>query len=101
LHSLVREAAESENGCLAAVAHSSYLKVLLLCLQDISLFEYSVLKQDNCCINVLDLKKNGATRTLNGKSKLIGTRVPSDFAMKIPLGKVVRVNENRHLVGLK
>lgn len=101
LHSLVEQASESENNCLAAVAHSSYLRVLLLSLQDKSLLEYSVMQQGNCCINVLDLKKNGAVRTLTGRSILVGTRAPSDFSMKTPLGNVVRVNEIRHLIGVK
>jgi broad specificity phosphatase PhoE len=101
LHSLVEQAAETENSCLAAITHSSYLRVLLLCLQDKSLLEYSVMQQGNCCINVLDLKKNGATRTLTGKSILVGARAPSDFVMKTSLGNVVRVNEIRHLIGVK
>jgi broad specificity phosphatase PhoE len=101
LHSLVEQAAESENNCLAAVAHSSYLRVLLLCLQDKSLLEYSIIKQGNCCINVLDLKKNGDTRTLTDRSKLVGARAPRDFAMKTPIGNVVRVNEIRHLIGVE
>jgi broad specificity phosphatase PhoE len=100
-HSLVEQAAESENSCLAAVAHSSYLRILLLCLQDKSLLEYSVMQQGNCCINVLDLKKNGDTRTLTGRSLLVGTRAPLDFAMKTPVGNVIRVNEIRHLVGVQ
>jgi broad specificity phosphatase PhoE len=101
LRLLVENAAASESRSIAAIAHSGYLKVLLLCLQDNSLLQYSVLEQKNCCINVLDLKKDGSSRLLNGMSKVLGSRAPLDLAVSIPVGNVLRINESRHLIGIK
>ena len=63
----------SENGgTLFAVSHSTFLRMLLATLLDISLGEAALLEQRNGCINVLDVNVEGMTETIGPKSNLFG-----------------------------
>jgi len=48
LNTLVSTASQTETGCIAAVAHSAYLRMLLATVSDISLLSAYQLKQANC-----------------------------------------------------
>jgi broad specificity phosphatase PhoE len=82
---------ETTTGSLAAVAHSSYLRLLLGAVSGFSLFSATSL-QANCCINVIDFPRP-ATR-------LRVRRPSSDQSIALSTGKVIRVNETRHLTSL-
>jgi broad specificity phosphatase PhoE len=97
---LAQEAEKSSNGCVAAVSHSTYLRILLGLVLDQSLLEMADRKIVNGGITVLDVKRDGLSRRLEPKPKLLGgalSTVPSDFRLDIPVCDVVRINEMRHL----
>ena len=121
LQTLVSTASQTETGCIAAVAHSAYLRMLLATVSDISLLSAYQLKQDNCCVNVLDFNRqvtsssSGIISTINQTRDLMhrhGTvsllsvpmgqarvsQLPLDLG--IPDGRVERINETRHLQAL-
>ena len=95
---------ECPNHCVAAFAHSAYLRMLLGIFQGESLAMAANLKIANGSINVLDVSmKDNDMITLGPKSKLVGgilSRAPRDFGLAIPAANVVRINEIRHLEGL-
>jgi broad specificity phosphatase PhoE len=83
---------ETTTGSLAAVAHSSYLRLLLGAVSGFSLFSATSL-QANCCINVIDFPRPATRRR---------ERQPLSMNQSVALstGKVIRVNETRHLTSL-
>ncbi len=94
--------ASSSGGSAIAVTHSTYLRMLLALVLDISLIEGAALTQNNCCINVLDLSMN-ETCTVGPKSNVFGgilSQAPDDFSLTFPKVKVIRRNENRHIKDL-
>lgn len=101
---LVKEAAEN-GGSVIGIAHSKFLKVLLSILDDVPLVQGTTTQQANCCIDVLDMKRDGSVITLGPKSNLVGGRLlsnaPEDFSLSVPAGRIVRVNEKRHLIDLE
>mmetsp|Transcript_34147 Transcript_34147/g.48526 ORF Transcript_34147/g.48526 Transcript_34147/m.48526 type:complete len:335 (+) Transcript_34147:943-1947(+) len=104
LRSLISLTNESQVGCIAAVAHSTYLKILLAVLMEEPLAKASSRTLANASINVLDMKRDGSTTSIQGGSNLFGgtplSRAPSNFKLKVPSGNVVRFNEDRHLRGI-
>ena len=61
------------------------------------------LKTENGSVNVIDVNLIGKTTVVGPKSKFVGgflSRAPKNFQLEIPVAKVVRVNEVRHLEGL-
>ena len=122
LQTLVSTASQTETGCIAAVAHSAYLRMLIATVSDISLLSAYQLKQDNCCVNVLDFNRQvtssssvvistvNQTRDLmrrHGTVSLLAvtpmgqarvSQLPLDLG--IPDGRVERINETRHLQAL-
>jgi broad specificity phosphatase PhoE len=103
LGALVKEA-EENGGTVAAIAHSKFLKVLLAVVQDTPLAEIIATQQTNCCINVLDMKRGAPLTTLGSKSTLFGgslSNAPNDFELEVPSGKIIRINEKRHLQDLE
>mmetsp|Transcript_23656 Transcript_23656/g.42930 ORF Transcript_23656/g.42930 Transcript_23656/m.42930 type:complete len:369 (+) Transcript_23656:1-1107(+) len=103
LRFLVKEANEN-GGSVIAISHSKFNRVLLAVMEDKPLIQGAAIQQANCCINVLDLKRDGSTTTLGPKCNLLGgplSNAPDDFSLQIPVGKVVRVNEKRHLENLE
>jgi broad specificity phosphatase PhoE len=99
LQDMVETAAfETETGCIAAVTHSVFLRLLLGTVQGSSMVFTPVTSQQqaNCCINVLDFPRP----TTGSTSKLASTTIPeSDF--RLPNGRVIRMNENRHLASIQ
>lgn len=92
-------ASSTENGCVAAVAHSAYIKVLLAVSNPgSSLASVSTLTQINCAANVLDVHQT-RTRIVGNKDALFGGSISVARNMKLvlPEAKVVRINETRHL----
>ena len=84
LNSMIEIAAvETRSSCLAAISHSSYLRLLIGAVDDSTVFSAS-LPQSNCGINVIDFPHPGSKSTTYDH-KLV------------PSGKVIRVNEKRHL----
>lgn len=100
---LVKQAEENNGGSVIAVAHSKFLKVLLSILDDVPLLQGATTQQANCCIDVLDMKRDGSFAVLGQRSNLVGgviSNAPEDFELKVPLGRIVRVNEKRHILDL-
>lgn len=96
--------AASSGGSLVAVSHSTYLRMLLATALEMPLAQAAVqLKQENCCVNVLDVNIAGRTRVIGHKSDLFGGKTSlagRDFELRIPGTTVVMVGESRHLRGL-
>jgi broad specificity phosphatase PhoE len=98
LDSLVKLAMQSETRSVAAIAHSTYLKMLLALVQEASLLQTSALQLSNCCINVIDFERD--RMRVSGKSMLFGgilSQAPDEYTLEMPKGEVVRLNEKRHL----
>jgi len=73
-------------------------------LEDVPLIQGAATQQENCCIDVLDMKRGESFVTLGPKCNLLGghmSNAPEDFELQVPAGRVVRVNEKRHLVDLE
>ena len=106
LGTLINSAQSSESRCVAAVTHSTYLRILLAVIQDIPLAQASTMEQKNACINVIDFsfKDNTAlTKKLVPNSNLFGgalSHAPQNFSIEIPVGMVLRTGEKRHLGSL-
>lgn len=97
---LAREAEASSNGCLGAVSHSTFLRILIGMVLDEPLFEAASRKIDNGGITILDIPKQFKTRRIGSRSRLVGgplSQAPEDFEVDIPLCRIVRINESRHL----
>ncbi|KAL7563297.1 hypothetical protein ACA910_016657 [Epithemia clementina (nom. ined.)] len=99
---LTEAAKGCESRCIAAVAHSVYLRVLLAIVQDQPLFQASTMEQKNACINVVDFNVNPAVpmKKIDANNNLFGrslSRAPRDFELEVPHGKVLRLGEKRHL----
>ena len=95
--------AKENGGCIAAVSHSTFLRMLLAVTLDISLLEASSLTQVNGCINVLDVDISEPSKVVGPQSNMFGGKLsfaPKDTAFTFPSVEVVRVNETRHLVGI-
>ena len=98
----LRDVAINNGGCVIAVSHSTYLRVLLAMVMDMSLIEAGTMNVNNCSIHVLDLDCK-ETIQLQQSSAIFGGKfslAPKDFKENIPVAKVVRLNEIRHLSGL-
>jgi broad specificity phosphatase PhoE len=94
---------------VAAVTHSTYLRMLLAVAQEQPLLLASTTEQKNGCINVVDIRTDGSAKFIGPNSRLFttaaaglvgGKGAPSDFGLTIPVCQVVRINEKRHLGGL-
>jgi broad specificity phosphatase PhoE len=97
---LAKRATSSPNGCLAAVTHSAFLKILLGMVLDEPLADAASRKVDNGGITVIDVPRNFQTRALGSNPRLLGgilSQAPSNFDLKIPICNVVKINESRHL----
>jgi broad specificity phosphatase PhoE len=93
LRSLIWIAAyESDSGCVAAVTHSSYLRLLLGFVEGFALFS-ATSPQANGGINVIDFPRPVNLGHTNGKTDSIADALLSK-------GRVVRVNEKRHLLSV-
>lgn len=96
LGALARLAHEDGNGSILAVSHSTFLGVVLSAAMGAPLVEAASLSQENGCINILDVSKNGYERT-TWVSPFGGGGFGS---IAFPRVEVVRVNEVRHLQAL-
>lgn len=103
LRQLTEEAKNSKGGTVAAVTHSRYLRMILALVSNRSLPDLIASKQDNCCVNVLDIRRDGSTSLIGRKSVVVGgpvSKAPKDFSLSVPTTNVVRTNEIRHLEDL-
>jgi len=103
-----------QNGkSIVAVSHSTYLRVLLAVVADMSLAQAPYIQQETGCINVLDVNIKGATRALvrsecnlMGEKRLsLGSRdkfaaTKGKFNLLLPETHLIRINEVRHLEGV-
>ena len=112
LKSLANEAQKS-NGCVAAVSHSTYLRMLLALVLDESLLDTAARDINNGSITVIDIKRDFGTRSKNkiitmkskifsGPAGVLQKRSPEEeeFKLELPICNVVRINEVRHLPAL-
>lgn len=99
LQLLVKEAKASD-GTLAAVTHSTFLRILIALILDEPLAESASRKLDNCGVTVVDIPKNFSVKGLGTNPRLLGgslSQVPKDFELLVPICNVIRINESRHL----
>eukprot|EP00980_Cylindrotheca_fusiformis_P027429 scaffold20430_cov120-Cylindrotheca_fusiformis.AAC.3 len=97
---LGKEAETSPNGCLGAVSHSAFLRILVGMILDEPLSKAASLKIENGSITILDMPKQLKTRIIGSTSRLLGgplSQAPKDFKIEAPICHVVRINESRHL----
>ena len=126
---MVDAAISSPNKCIAAITHSTYIRIMLAMLMDTSLPLQPVpasstkmmqLEQSNCCINVIDLRvqqqQHHNNNNMNGNNIILSRQnnsnflggggmnesrvTPHDYQLTVPKSKVLRINENRHLLSL-
>jgi len=100
LETLVNEAKAADVPCVAAVTHSAYLRVLVGIVLDEPLIQSSIRKIRNGSITVVDVPKDLRSRLIGSKPKLLGgwiSRTPRDFTLSVPLCKMIRINETRHV----
>ena len=98
---LLAKEAEASSGTLAAVTHSTFLRILVALILDEPLAESASRKLDNCGVTVVDIPKNFSTKRLGTNPSLLGggrlSQVPKDFELEVPICDVIRINESRHL----
>jgi hypothetical protein len=100
LHLLIEIAAyETESSCLAAITHSSYLRLLVGAVDGFAFFS-ATSPQSNCGINVIDFPRSIQKFPSNYGTKANENPVTGETRSDlkpVPTGKVIRVNERRHL----
>ena len=89
---------ETDCSALVAIAHSSYLRILLGAVQEFALFSATT-PQSNCGINVIDFPHPSLSTTSTATNRF-GREGSSNNMILIPKGEVIRVNEKRHLGSL-
>lgn len=89
-------ARETDSSCLAAITHSSYLRLLIGAVDDFRFFS-SATPQNNCGINVIDFPRPKKFFPSNHDANP-NENVADNF---VPLGKIIRVNERRHLSSIQ
>jgi broad specificity phosphatase PhoE len=97
---LANEAEASSNGCLGAVSHSTFIRILIGMVLDEPLAEAASRKIDNGSITIIDIPNDFKTRGIGSNPRLLGgalSQAPSDLEVEIPICKIVRINESRHL----
>eukprot|EP00522_Entomoneis_paludosa_P007741 CAMPEP_0172441900 /NCGR_PEP_ID=MMETSP1065-20121228/2411_1 /TAXON_ID=265537 /ORGANISM="Amphiprora paludosa, Strain CCMP125" /LENGTH=363 /DNA_ID=CAMNT_0013191511 /DNA_START=288 /DNA_END=1379 /DNA_ORIENTATION=+ len=102
LQTLIAAAAACPSRSVAAVAHSVYLRLLLAVVQDLPLLQLSTLPQPNAGVNVIDFRidESQGVNRIGAKSAVIGgilSQAPADFRYDLPMGRVLRTSEKRHL----
>ena len=114
LQNMVSAASQTDAGCVAAVAHSAYLRMLLATVSDTSFLAAYNIQQRNCCINVLDFERGAVVVTNNKNRNNNSNRAASLMSLpggapisslpldlRIPAGRVERINETRHLEAIE
>ena len=97
---------KSNKGVVAAVSHSAFIQLLLATVSEKPLVQSATIGQTNGCFNVLDISLDKTKMIeIGSKSILFGGPLLSELADKdykllLPMVKVVRINEVRHLGGL-
>lgn len=94
---LAKAASESREGSCVAVAHSTFLRILLGMALDVPLLEaasYSIL---NGSVSVVDVPRDFKTQRLGRKSRLFSGPLRQEIDVEVPICKVIRINEARHL----
>jgi broad specificity phosphatase PhoE len=96
---LAKAASESREGTCVAVTHSTFLRILLAMALDVPLLEAATYNVVNGGISVIDVPRNLTTRRLGKTSRLFSGLVPKEVLvdLEIPVCRVVRINETRHL----
>ena len=90
--------AKVDGGSVVAISHSTFLRMLLATVLEMPLEEAATLVQENGNVNVLDFSPSEPLQTIDCTSNMFyETTAPTDFKLKVPKGRVIRINENRHL----
>lgn len=109
LNTMVEGAKQQEARSVVAVARGNYLRFLLASALDLPLAHYVAgVPLDNGSVSVLDIELGAEPieRTVSNsnmfvKNKSTRWRRPDDFSILLPKSTAVRVNECRHLTGIK
>jgi probable phosphoglycerate mutase len=101
----VSSAASSSS--ILAVSHSTYLRVLLSMVNDTPLAKSALWTIQNGSVNVVDVNVQGKRRLVTSNSGLFGADIISrlrwnnDALLDMPQAHLIRLNEVRHLQGMK
>jgi broad specificity phosphatase PhoE len=107
---LVNEACKTSTGTIVAVAHSVYLRVLLSCIGQangfVAIQSPTNLKQSNCCVNVIDFPRAIVSNSISSMDTIsrrdvgLFNRLLKSKKSIAEQGKIISINENRHLGNL-
>ena len=100
LEMLVNEAKRADVQCVAAVSHSGYLRLLIGMALNEPLILSTRRKVRNGSVTVIDVQKDLKSQLIGSKPNLLGgilSQKPRDFNLSIPICKIERINETRHL----
>jgi broad specificity phosphatase PhoE len=93
----------SKHVSIAAVTHSSFLRILLATFSNSGLLQTSAIELKNAAVTVIDIQRTGQA-IITSKSPVLGgsalSKAPLDYSLVVPQGKIIRINEKRHLNGL-
>lgn len=92
--------AEASGDTVAAVTHSTFLRILIGMVLNEPLVESASRKIENCSVTVIDIPKSMKTVPLESNPRLLGgglSQAPSDFVLDVPYCDIIRINESRHL----
>ncbi|KAL3796508.1 hypothetical protein ACHAW5_004410 [Stephanodiscus triporus] len=101
----VSSAASSSS--ILAVSHSTFLRVLLSMVNDTPLAESALWTIQNGSVNVVDVNVQGKRRLVTSNSGLFGANIigrlqwNDDALLDMPQAHLIRLNEVRHLQGMK
>ena len=92
---------------ILAVSHSTYLRVMLSLVNDTPLAESALWTIQNGSVNVVDVNVQGERRLVTSSSGIFGgdiigrLRWKNDVLLDMPQAHLIRLNEVRHLQGMK
>ena len=87
---------------ILAVSHSTYLRVMLSLVNDTPLSESALWTIQNGSVNIVDVNVQGERRLVSFRGDFIGRlRWKNDVLLDMPQAHLIRLNEVRHLQGMK
>ena len=95
---LAKAASESTEGTCVAVTHSTFLRMLLAMALDVPLLEAATYEVVNGGVSVIDVPRDFKTRKNSRLFSGLSTKKQEEILdLEIPVCRVVRINETRHL----
>jgi len=94
---LTSVASKSANRSCVAVTHSTFLRILLALALDIPLLDAASMSVVNGGVSVIDVPLDLKTRRMGKNSKVFIGGNFRNIGLEVPICRVVRINETRHL----